>query len=309
MAITNKVAVVTGASRGIGRGCALELAKAGFDVVICARTLKEGTSFEHSSSVKRSDTTPLPGSLEKTQQEIEELGRRALPVKLDLALNEDIENVAKQTLDAFGRVDVLVNNARFIGPGHMDPFLATPIKYLELHDRCNVVGPLYLTQLLVQKMIEQGGGIVFTIDSAAGWQETAAPVGNGGFGLGYAITKAAMHRMPLGLGKEFKEHNVAVVNVDPGLVGTERIAQDMAKFGVSMDHSQPINIPGLCIAHIANHKYPMVFSGRMVESFNYVVEHELVDASVMPDLYGPEAWGVPMPWRLLPERVAGWIKQ
>src|SRR5207244_5454026 len=109
---SNKVAVVTGASRGIGRGCALELAKAGFDVVVCARTIKEGTPLEHSSSVKQSDTSPLPGSLEKTQREIEQIGRRALPVKLDLSVYADIENVARQTIDTFGRADVLVNNAR-----------------------------------------------------------------------------------------------------------------------------------------------------------------------------------------------------
>src|SRR5207245_4690069 len=114
MANPNKVAVVTGASRGIGRGCALELARAGFDVVVCARTVREGDRFEHSSSVTRSDTSPLPGSLEKTAQEVEALGQRALRVKLDLNLLSDAERVAEQTLKTFGRVDVLVNNARFI---------------------------------------------------------------------------------------------------------------------------------------------------------------------------------------------------
>ena len=57
-----KVAIVTGSSRGIGRGCALELARRGFNVVVCARTLHEGQAFEHSSTVKTSKTTPIPGS-------------------------------------------------------------------------------------------------------------------------------------------------------------------------------------------------------------------------------------------------------
>src|SRR5438093_10530498 len=112
MANANKVAVITGASRGIGRGVALELAKAGFDLVVCARTLREGEAREHSSTVKRSDTSALPGSLEKTVEEVEALGRRAVAVKLDLNVPAEIEAVAKRTLDEFGRVDVLVNNAR-----------------------------------------------------------------------------------------------------------------------------------------------------------------------------------------------------
>jgi NAD(P)-dependent dehydrogenase (short-subunit alcohol dehydrogenase family) len=106
-----KVALVTGASRGIGRGCALALARRGFDVVACARTLREGTPVEHSSTIKRSDTSPLPGSLETTAKEIEALGGRALVAKLDLLVRADVENAVRAALDAFGRLDVVVNNA------------------------------------------------------------------------------------------------------------------------------------------------------------------------------------------------------
>ncbi len=118
----SKVAIVTGASRGIGRGCALELAKRGFNVVVCARTLHEGQAFEHSSTVKRSKTTPLPGSLEKTAREIQALGGRALTVKLDLLDRQDVHALVDRTMSEWGRIDVLVNNARYIGPGHMDWF-------------------------------------------------------------------------------------------------------------------------------------------------------------------------------------------
>ena len=81
----------------------------------------------------------------------------------------DIEEVARRTLETFGRVDVLVNNARYIGPGHMDPFLETPIEILAAHDRCNVIGPLYLTQLLVPKMAS-------TITSSANPSVVGQPV-------------------------------------------------------------------------------------------------------------------------------------
>ena len=111
-----KVAIVTGASRGIGRGCALELAKHGYAVVLAARSVKEGMPIEHSSTVKRSDTVPLPGSLETTAREVEELGGKALSVKLDLFERADCDNLIDTTLEKYGRIDVLINNARYIGP-------------------------------------------------------------------------------------------------------------------------------------------------------------------------------------------------
>ena len=88
-----QVALITGASRGIGKATALAFAEAGFDVAITARTLREGERYEHASSVKTSDTSPMPGSLELTAGLIEEPGRRAFPIRMDLldvyALNHE----------------------------------------------------------------------------------------------------------------------------------------------------------------------------------------------------------------------------
>ena len=80
----SKVAFVTGASRGIGKAIAIEFAEAGFDVAILARTVHEGESREHSSTVKRSDTSPLPGSLDSTAELIRATGRQCLAVPGDL---------------------------------------------------------------------------------------------------------------------------------------------------------------------------------------------------------------------------------
>ena len=84
-----RVAFVTGASRGIGRACALELARRGLDVVVTARTVTGAERLEHSSTVKKSSTAPLPGSLEKTAGEVRALGVDALVAKLDLSVRAD----------------------------------------------------------------------------------------------------------------------------------------------------------------------------------------------------------------------------
>src|SRR5256712_13984347 len=84
-----RVAFVTGASRGIGRACALELGQRGFDVVVAARTVTGAEQLEHSSTVKKSATNPLPGSLEATAREARARGAETLVVKLDLAARQD----------------------------------------------------------------------------------------------------------------------------------------------------------------------------------------------------------------------------
>lgn len=140
--IPRNVAVVTGGSRGIGRGCAIEFARQGFDVAVCARTLREGQSFEHSLSVRRSKITPLPGSLEKTAAEIEALGGRALPLAFDLMSRRTLDLVVERVLAVWGRIDVLVQAARYVGPGTRDEFVDTPFSYLDAFTQCNVLSPV-----------------------------------------------------------------------------------------------------------------------------------------------------------------------
>ena len=290
---SSKVALVTGASRGIGRGCALALAKAGFDLALCARTVVEGTPLEHSSTVRKSDISPLPGSLEKTAGEVEALGRRALVAKLDLLVAADLESAVEATVNEFGRLDVVVNNARYIGPGHMDLFLDTPMQVYEDHFVCNVLAPLRLVKLAVPHMREQGGGVFVNITSGAGINETPALPGEGGWGLGYSISKAAFNRLAAGLGKELKQHGIAVINLEPGFVGTERMAQDLKEFGFDASGALPVDVPGAVCAYLTSHPTPMAFSGRNIDAPSFAVDVGLIDGKALPDPYGPTRWGLP----------------
>jgi NAD(P)-dependent dehydrogenase (short-subunit alcohol dehydrogenase family) len=293
MADSSKVALVTGASRGIGRGCALELAKAGFDVVLCARTVVEGTPLEHSSTVRRSDTSPLPGSLERTAGEVEALGRRALVAKLDLLVPADLERAVEAAVREFGRLDVVVNNARYIGPGHMDLFLDTPMQVYEDHFACNVLAPLRLVKLAVPHMRAHGGGVFVHVTSGAGNNETPALPGEGGWGLGYSISKAAFNRIAAGLGKELRQYGIAVINLEPGYVGTERMAQDLKEFGFDGSDALSVDLPGSVCAYLASHPTPMAFSGRNIDAPSFAVDVGLIDGASLPAPYGPTHWGLP----------------
>jgi NAD(P)-dependent dehydrogenase (short-subunit alcohol dehydrogenase family) len=271
-----KVALITGASRGIGRGCALELAQRGFDLVLTARTVTGAERYEHSSTVKKSATDPLPGSLEQTAAEVRALGAQAQVAKLDLSVRGDWPVAVQAAVDRFGRIDVLVNNGRYIGPGHMDRFEDTPVELLEQMLLCNVVAPLHLIKLCMPIMRRQGGGIVVNVTSSAGDREIDAPIGKGGWGLGYSISKAAFNRMVPGLAKELREYNIAVIGLMPGFVGTERMAIELKEFGFDASKGLPVENPGRVCAMLATAKNPLHFSGKDIYGPGFYADHEQV---------------------------------
>ena len=110
-------ALVTGASRGIGRACALALAESGFDVAITARTVHDGdpTAYEPDTGA------PLPGSLTSTASAIGSRGRRAVPIRLDLVDLDSLAPAVDDAISSLGHLDVLVNNAIFVGTGGQSP--------------------------------------------------------------------------------------------------------------------------------------------------------------------------------------------
>jgi len=232
--------------------------------------------LEHSSTVKKSLTSPLPGSLEATAREARALGVEALVVKLDLARREDWPAAVAAALDRFGRIDVLVNNGRYVGPGHMDPFEDTPVELVEQMMLCNVIAPLHLIKLCLPVMKLQGGGVVINITSSAGERETPAPIGQGGWGLGYSLSKAAFNRMVPGLAKELRPYDIAVIGLMPGFVGTERMAAELGEFGFDATKALPTENPGRVCAMLATAKDPMFFSGKDIYGPGFHAEHALV---------------------------------
>jgi NAD(P)-dependent dehydrogenase (short-subunit alcohol dehydrogenase family) len=283
--VSSRVALVTGASRGIGRGCAIALAGAGFDVALCARTRREGEG--------RTGGVALPGSLEKVAGEVGSLGRRALQVPLDLTEGASIERGVDSALQAYGRIDVLVSSAIYTGGNAMAQFLDTPLGELRAAFECNVLGPLALIQRVARAMRSQGGGLVIHVSSGAGQNESARLPGQGGWGLGYSLTKAASNRMAAGLGKELRPHRIAVVNLEPGVVATEKMLAVTSRQGIDASSGLGVEVAGAVCAYIATHPTPMIFSGRTVDAPQFSGWARLLDASAYPYPYGPSAWGLP----------------
>ncbi|HTO57050.1 MAG TPA: SDR family oxidoreductase, partial [Pseudomonadales bacterium] len=260
-----------------GRGCALELAKRGFDLILTARTVTGNERYNHSSTLKKATTEPLPGSLEQTAEEVRALGAEALVVKLDLSQRADWQSAIETAVDRFGRIDVLVNNGRYVGPGHMDLFEDTPVELIEQMFVCNVIAPLHLIKLCIPVMRRQGGGIVINITSTAGERETPAPIGQGGWGLGYSITKAAFNRMVAGLAKELRADRIAIIGLMPGFVTTERTGVELKDLGFDVSKGLPVENPGRVCAMLATATDPMYFSGKDIHGPTFYQEHALTN--------------------------------
>jgi NAD(P)-dependent dehydrogenase (short-subunit alcohol dehydrogenase family) len=189
-----------------------------------------------------------------------------LTVPADLTDRGSVLAAADQVLDAWGAVDVLVNNGRYVGPGHMDRFVDTPLELLDHHLEANVMAPLALTKRLLPSMVEQGDGVVINITSSAGYEDPPAPAGSGGWGLGYGISKGALHRVAPILALELGEKGIRAYNVQPGFIATERIAQDMSRFGFDATAGAPPEVVGAVVAWLVTNPLAAEPNGRTIQA-------------------------------------------
>ena len=273
--MTDRVAFVTGASRGIGKAIAVHLARAGFDVAVSARTVEEGEQREHSSTVKKSDTRPMPGSLASTAELIENEGQQALMVPADLTVRPSLETAVAAVLDRWGRIDVLVNNGRYIGPGHMDVFLDTPIELFEKHLEANVLSPLVLAKLVLPGMLERGEGMIANVTSGVVHMDPRALPGQGGWGLAYPLSKAALHKAVGSWHVELGDKGIRTYNVDPGFVATERMALDK-DLGFDAAAGAPPDVVGAAVAWLATDPAADALAGTTVHAQQLTAEKGLV---------------------------------
>jgi len=217
-----RTALVTGASRGIGKAIACALASAGFDVAITARTEREGEGRAEPSSIReRPASVPIPGSLETTAAEIERRGTSAMSVRMDLLDPEQVVAAPAAVLARWGQIDVLVNNAIFQGPGSLDRIGDLSTAAMTRLVVANYVHQVLLIQQVLPAMRRQGGGRIINMVSGSAQHDPIGPAGDGGWGIGYSASKAAFGRVAGGINAEFGPE-VLAFNLDPGNVVTER---------------------------------------------------------------------------------------
>ena len=255
------VALVTGASRGIGKATAVALARSGFDVAITARTVHEGQGIDDSDAAGRR----VPGSLDTTGNLIVASGRRALPIPMDLLDRASLTTTVERVLDTWGRIDVLVNNAIYTGPGNMALFADTTIETIETAVSANVVAQVVLIKAVLPHMLERGTGIVVNVTSAVAISDPPAPAGRGGWGCAYAMSKGAFHRLAAILAVEHRGRGVAFFNVEPGFVHTERMELNARALGLDdVYRGAPPSVPAAVVAWLATAPQAAALNGQTI---------------------------------------------
>ena len=270
--MTTRTALVTGASRGIGKATAVALAEVGFDVAFTARTVHEGDGVDDSDRGGR----PVPGSLDTTAALVEATGRRALPVAMDLMDRSSIVAAADRVYDEWGRLDVLVNNAVHTGPGSMVRFEATSIEVIETKLLANAVNQVVMIKAVLPRMVEAGGGTIVNMTSAVAITDPPAPAGEGGWGSAYAMSKGAFHRLAGIIGVEYRDRGITIVNVEPGYVVTERMEVNAEALGLDGVYpGAPPSVPAAVVAWLASDPEAATLTGQTVTAQKFAKDRGL----------------------------------
>jgi NAD(P)-dependent dehydrogenase (short-subunit alcohol dehydrogenase family) len=188
--LKGKVAIITGAGRGLGRSMAVGFAEAGANVVLAARTMDQ---------------------LEETAELVKAAGGKSLIVSTNVAEEEQANNLAAQTISEYGRIDVLINNAGITSP---DSFLTQSFKRWKLVLSVNLDGMFLCTKAVLPHMLEKKSGMVINVSSILAHQIR--------MNVSYGVTKAGTERFTMGLAREMrKEPGIAITCVRPYFVKTD----------------------------------------------------------------------------------------
>lgn len=230
---SSPVVFVTGASRGIGAATAIAFAKAGWRVVIAARTLQ--AQQEQSHQLRYADGQLLQGSLSETAKAIQATGAEVLMQSMDLMDTHSMDLAIEAALKHFGRIDVLINNAVYQDREVNAMLLDLDDDALQRSLLGNVVAPFHMAKKVLPHMISQGGGKIINVGSGAGQYDPPMAANQGGWGFAYGASKAGLGRLAGCINREWGHAGVVAFSVNPGFVNTEAA---QATLGLDAELSQ-----------------------------------------------------------------------
>ena len=260
--LAGKVAVVTGASRGIGDAIARRFAMEGAKVVVSARTVDSGEHY-------------LPGTINETVAAIRAAGGEALGVKADLAAAEDRERLIAAAEAEFGPVDILVNNAAIT---YFIPVADFPEKRFRLMTDVQVWAPFELAQRVLPGMQEKGSGWILNISSHAAIHPEKTLSGRGG--TVYGMCKAALERFTTGLAQETYDKGIGVNVISPGLVATPGVMHHKLINSENEDRVTPVEHMAEACLRLC-HGDPQALTGRIDYADEVMQEFDLQAAELI----------------------------
>ena len=262
--LRGRVAVVTGASRGVGRGIALGLGEAGATVYVAGRTVEEGASAAR-----------LPGSVPTTAADVTTLGGVGIAAPCDAGDDRQLAALVDRVRDEQGRLDVLVNSAwggyeRFTDGSEFNPgpFWEQPLGLWDSMHRIGVRAHYVTSALAAPLMVATGGGLVVSLSSFAG-QVFVPPVP-------YGVAHAAIDRLAQDMAEELRPHRVASVSLYPGLVLTESVLANLQYFEDQPNRETPLFV-GRVVAALAADPEVLRHTGRWLVAAEVAADYGVVD--------------------------------
>ncbi len=257
--LTGQVAVVTGGSRGVGRGIALGLGDAGATVYVTGRTVEEGAA-------------PLPGTIGETAAEVTRRGGRGVAIRCDHRDDAAVEAVFREVREREGRLDVLVNNVFAVPDDRVFgvPFWEQPLSMWDVMHTVGLRSHYVASVLAAPIMIAAGRGLIVNVSSPGG----AGYMINVAYGVG----KAGVDRLAADMAHELRDKGVAAVSIHPGLVKTERvIAMARVVEGIDLSGAESPELSGRAVAALAADPGVMSKTGKVLAVAELAEEYGFTD--------------------------------